>query len=846
MSIWLTDRLIAHQDGWSTTTRRMSGPAGSSLGVQPLYGRALPEIQRNAVFPTPNRQGYCVRNRTWSTSGLVTLPQNLQHTVPENSSHKGNTIMRGSLVTKACVAASAGGSLVLAYPGMGRMNELIAQIKAQGSINSTIRHEGDLITSGPILAPSPLDSTEVIGDLVDIPDAGLTVVGRSVRNILVRAPNEPAEGTDIYPSIDSVPDMGTPACRADVCCIWWYVGYDMYDMFTARDGSCTKAAQAAIRLGFHDAAGWSKGTAPIGGADGSIVLAPEEMARRDNRGLAEIVDQMQEWYDYYNEYGVGMADLIQFGATVAAVSCPQGPRIRSFIGRIDSRVPAPEGLLPPVEGSAEFNIELFVNKTIMPNGLAALLGAHTTSNQRFVNADREGDAQDSSPGYWDTQFYRDTLAFPGGDPDVFTFQSDVNLSLDPRTGPRFLDFARMGVEQRAWNAEYAREYVRLSMLGVYNINNLVECTRAMPPAYDQEWWALRRRVKRKVPSRFSEPKKPREEEVAPVADSAAWLATYNRRLATNEQILVEVRSFLEDIHTFQNDCVDRNTRFKAICARYDALFLAPASTPGSSAAYLASQRAATTDHNLDVERYGAAVDALQAELVVLECDLGLHEHRKSRETAAAIRHLRAEAAGVREPNLWYEVWRSRCHGRRDAGTYASGCIEILSTAVARCAAVISEHRANCASINDRHIKAQLKIRAEGIAMRYGVQPSAEFMERPSQDGLMILQEQGEAASTDWTLERRNVSRSRIERQEKLLQKQLEQKNTLERYYSRTKMFHQRALDLIDDNIYDLKNKMTDVKAAEVIETLELWVELVDVPDLDSSNGSSPPESTESR
>ncbi|KAI6374676.1 hypothetical protein MCOR25_003139 [Pyricularia grisea] len=427
--------------------------------------------------------------------------------------------MRGSLVTKACVAASAGGSLVLAYPGMGRMNELIAQIKAQGSINTTMRHDRDLITSGPILAPSPLDSTEVIGDLVDIPDAGLTVVGRSVRNILIRAPNEPAEGTDIYPSIDSVPDMGTPACRADVCCIWWYVGYDMYDMFTARDGSCTKAAQAAVRLGFHDAAGWSKGTAPIGGADGSIVLAPEEMARKDNRGLAEIVDQMQEWYDYYNEYGVGMADLIQFGATVAAVSCPQGPRIRSFVGRIDSRVPAPEGLLPPVDASAEFNIELFVNKTIMPNGLAALLGAHTTSNQRFVNREREGDAQDSSPGYWDTQFYRDTLAFPGGDPDVFTFQSDVSLSLDPRTGPRFVDFARMGVEQRAWNAEYAREYVRLSMLGVYNINNLVECTRAMPPAYDQDWWALRRRVKRKVSSRVSEPKQLKEEEVAPVTDS---------------------------------------------------------------------------------------------------------------------------------------------------------------------------------------------------------------------------------------------------------------------------------------------------------------------------------------
>jgi len=30
--------------------------------------------------------------------------------------------------------------------------------------------------------------------------------------------------------------------------------------------------------------------------------------------------------------------------------------------------------------------------------------------------------------------------------------------------------------------DYAREYVRLSLLGVYNINQLVECTRALPPA----------------------------------------------------------------------------------------------------------------------------------------------------------------------------------------------------------------------------------------------------------------------------------------------------------------------------------------------------------------------------
>lgn len=30
--------------------------------------------------------------------------------------------------------------------------------------------------------------------------------------------------------------------------------------------------------------------------------------------------------------------------------------------------------------------------------------------------------------------------------------------------------------------DYAREYIRLSLLGVNNINQLVECTKALPPA----------------------------------------------------------------------------------------------------------------------------------------------------------------------------------------------------------------------------------------------------------------------------------------------------------------------------------------------------------------------------
>ncbi|KLU91690.1 hypothetical protein MAPG_10208 [Magnaporthiopsis poae ATCC 64411] len=36
--------------------------------------------------------------------------------------------------------------------------------------------------------------------------------------------------------------------------------------------------------------------------------------------------------------------------------------------------------------------------------------------------------------------------------------------------------------QQAWNAAFAREAVRLSLLGVGNINDMTECTRALPPA----------------------------------------------------------------------------------------------------------------------------------------------------------------------------------------------------------------------------------------------------------------------------------------------------------------------------------------------------------------------------
>lgn len=108
---------------------------------------------------------------------------------------------------------------------------------------------------------------------------------------------------------------------------------------------------------------------------------------------------------------------------------------------------------------------------------------------------------------WDTLFYSQTLGT--APPRVFKFQSDVNLahaytgewqSFEGAAGQAPWDAVRVrhsffslscfafsevstpreedanSVNEQA----YAKEYVRLSLLGVYNINDLTECTQAVP------------------------------------------------------------------------------------------------------------------------------------------------------------------------------------------------------------------------------------------------------------------------------------------------------------------------------------------------------------------------------
>ncbi|KAL8376659.1 hypothetical protein RB595_007666 [Gaeumannomyces hyphopodioides] len=359
--------------------------------------------------------------------------------------------MRVSILTAALAASPA-----LAHPGM---KSILSEIKAR--------------------AAETLESNELIGDLITLNSSALTPVGRSIKELLTRGGTP--ESDEAYPKDASgnfqLPGKDTPACAADTCCIWKYLADDLVKEFRDSAGRCTDSARGAVRLGFHDAAGWSKGTGG-GGADGSLILAPEEILRGENNGLQEVVAQTKQRYDAYKKYGVGMADFIQFSATVATVACPLGPRIRTYVGRKDSTIPAPDNLLPSVTDSADFLIGLFENKTIKPHGLTALIGAHSTSRQRFVDPSRAGDSQDSTPGVWDVAFYKETLGAASA--RIFRFASDIALAKDRRVSSQFNAFAGPG-GQLGWNSDYAREYIRLSLLGVFNINDLTECTKSLPP-----------------------------------------------------------------------------------------------------------------------------------------------------------------------------------------------------------------------------------------------------------------------------------------------------------------------------------------------------------------------------
>lgn len=222
------------------------------------------------------------------------------------------------------------------------------------------------------------------------------------------------------------------ACPA----VWTQISKALTAMFVQADGQCNSDARSAVRAVFHDCGTWSQASGQTGGCDGSLFLSAEENARIENRGLQVIAGKLTS---LAKSSGVGVADMIAFAGSHATVSCPLGPTVKTMIGRKDSATPAPnESLLPGnATMSADSILSLMADKGFSAPDTAALLGAHSSAQQFFVDPSRAGAPQDRTPGIWDVDYYADTTS---KNPAVFTFQSDINIASDPRSGPTFKSF----------------------------------------------------------------------------------------------------------------------------------------------------------------------------------------------------------------------------------------------------------------------------------------------------------------------------------------------------------------------------------------------------------------------
>jgi len=178
-----------------------------------------------------------------------------------------------------------------------------------------------------------------------------------------------------------------------------------------------------------------------------------------------------------------------FAGNHAIVTCPGGPRVKTFIGRKDSTTAAPNGLLPDANADAASLSKLFTDKGFDDVDLAALLGAHTTSNQFSFDPSRSGASQDTTPGLWDVKYYGETLNPPAG---IVVFPSDSKLARFDRVGKEFQGFVG---NQGKWNGKFADAMEKMALFGSGSSGSsgsgsggsgMVECTDSLPKSTNRK------------------------------------------------------------------------------------------------------------------------------------------------------------------------------------------------------------------------------------------------------------------------------------------------------------------------------------------------------------------------
>ncbi|KAJ7642416.1 heme peroxidase [Mycena polygramma] len=263
-----------------------------------------------------------------------------------------------------------------------------------------------------------------------------------------------------------------------VCKPW----YDVRDAIMGElyHGRCGDLARASVRLAFHDAGPFSsalqaKGL-PNGAADGSMLTDVNEVKRTENSGLGPIVAALTPLPARFN---VGPGDVLHLAGVLGVLACPGGPQIKTLVGRPLPKNLAPDNLLPNPNSPVKVLTDRFADMGFSIREMMALMGAHSTAKQRFVNPSLAGETLDSTPEIWDVRFYSETQQATAA-PGTFRLNSDVNFSHNATTQQ---DYNRFVGKQSDWGREYADAHLKMSLLGI-NQNGLTDCSEILPLSID--------------------------------------------------------------------------------------------------------------------------------------------------------------------------------------------------------------------------------------------------------------------------------------------------------------------------------------------------------------------------
>ncbi|KAF2097578.1 heme peroxidase [Rhizodiscina lignyota] len=279
-------------------------------------------------------------------------------------------------------------------------------------------------------------------------------------------------GRGLLPSISIGIGAKPSASPAAGSCpsVWNDVVTELHAAFLGSNGQCNDLARQAVRAGFHDCGTYRPSMGTSAGCDGSFILA-KEYENSENKGLQQIGDF---YTGVLQKFKVGAGDLIQMGASTATVTCPLGPVVQTFVGRPDRKTANPTGILPSPFDPASKTIPLFEGYGLTSDDFVALLGAHTTSTQKFVDPQKAGAGQDTTPGTWDVKYYGQTLDKKA----PFTFESDKSVANNSQTSGTFKAFVN---NQFGWNVAFAQAMTKLSLVGVPGgSSKLIDCTSALP------------------------------------------------------------------------------------------------------------------------------------------------------------------------------------------------------------------------------------------------------------------------------------------------------------------------------------------------------------------------------